>query len=167
MATKTEIAKQNPFFEMERQEIEGLTNLTNMSKPSIPLKVTYDDVLVSTFYSDMKMDPREKFNKILAFAEARIDDTIADFVAKDSSKIVGLDSWQIKIGFINIDLCLHCFTKYDCSEEVFEDTANHNVVVTMVAYFDTKKVYRSPSHAKDIFEELNKFHCNIMSNFIK
>ena len=167
MTTELETQPYNVFSGMERSEIEGLTSMANMRKPSIPLKVDYDNILVKGFYSDMKMDPREVFNKILAVAENRIDNTIESFVAKDSVKQVGLDSWQIKIGFITIDLCLHCFTEYDCSEEAFEDTAIHRVVVSISAKFDTKFVYRSKIHATEMFEGLNTLYCNLSSAFNK
>jgi len=161
MTAVSEPPKYNAFSEMERQEIVGLTQLKHIAKPNIPLKVNYDDILVKRFTSDLKFDPRILFNEILASAEKEVDNVIKDFAAKDSMSLVGLDSWQVKIGFLTINLCLHCFTKYDCGEEVFEDTAIHNVVVSISAQFDAKYVYCSPSHVTEVFEELNKFYCGL------
>jgi hypothetical protein len=153
----------NPIADMERQEIEGLTSFANMRKPSIPFKVNYDDILVHEFRTGMKTNPRDIFNDVLAFADHQIENEIADFAAKDSAKQLGLDLWQIKTGFITIDICLHCFTKYECGEDAHDDVAIHRVVVTMGAYFDIKNVYRPTHHATKMFEGLNQFYCNLHS----
>ena len=147
--------------EMDRQEMEGLTALAHMSKPSIPLKISYEDICVGGFTSDLKFDPREKFNRILNFAEKRIDHSINEYAAKDSCKPVGLDSWEIQTGFITIKICLHCFTEYDCGIDVFEDTAIHRVVVSMSAFYNTKAVYCSTAHTNKVFEGMNDFYTNL------
>ena len=151
----------NVFSGMERSEIEGLTAFANMRKPSIPFRVKYDDILVDRFYTGLNTDPRKAFAGMTEYAEQVIDNTISDFNTFDSVSKPGRHSWQIKTGFITIDVCLHCFTKYNCSEDVFEDIAAHRVAVTVVAYYDTKLVYRSVSHSTEIFEGLNQFYYNL------
>jgi len=151
----------NVFSGMERSEIEGLTAFANIRKHSIPFRVKYDDILVDGFYTGMNTDPREAFNDLTNYAEQVIDYTISDFNRKDSVSKPGAHSWQIQTGFITIDLCLHCHTEYNCGEDVFEDVATHRVAVTMVAYYNTKQVYRSVSHSTEIFEGLNQFYCNL------
>jgi len=167
MTTVFPVSKKNMsssvLSEMDRQEMEGLTAFAHMSKPSIPLRINYDDIFVSGFYSDLKFDPREKFNRILNFAEKRIDRIIGEYAAKDSCKPVGHDSWEIQAGFITIKICLHCVTKYDCGTDVFEDTAIHRVVVSMSAFYNTKQVYVSTAHTNKVFEGMNTFHENLIA----
>ncbi len=159
--TTAEPQTYNVFSGMERSEIEGLTAFANMRKPSIPFRVKYDDILVEQFYTGINTDPRYDFEDITEYAENVIDYAITDFNQKDASQKNGRHSWQIKSGFITIDLCLHCSTKYNCGEDVFEDIAAHRVAVTMVAYYDTKQVYKSPSHTTEVFEGLNQFYSKL------
>ena len=161
ISNETQPQKYNVFSGMERSEIEGLTAFANMSKPSIPFRVNYENILVDSFYTGMSTDPREDFEDILAYGENIIDFAISEFKSKDSVTNTARHSWQIKTGFITINLCLHSFTEYDCGDDVFEDVAIHKVVVSMVAYYDTKKVYRSVSHSTDTFEGLNQFYLNL------
>lgn len=154
-------AEYNVFAGMERTEIEGLTAFANMRKPSIPFRVKYDSILVDGFYTGMNTDPREEFADLTEYAEEVINYTIAGFKTIDSVSKNGRHSWQIQTGFVTIDLCLHCSTNYNCSENVFEDVAAHRVSVTMVAQYDTKHVYRSTSHSVEIFEGLNQFYYDL------
>ena len=151
----------NVFSGMERSEIEGLTAFANMRKPSIPFRVNYENILVEQFYTGMNTDPRTDFEDIINFASNIIDHVVSNFNAKDSMTKTGIHSWQIITGFITIDLCLHGFTKYECGEDVFEDVAMHKVVVSVVAQYDTKRVYRSVSHSTEIFERLNQFYIDL------
>lgn len=161
MTTAIETTEYNVFSGMERSEIEGLTAFANMRKPSIPFRVKYDDILVDGFYTGMNTDPRKVFADITEYAEEVIDYTISGVNTFDSVSKPECHSWQIKTGFITIDVCLHCSTKYICSEDVFEDIAAHRVAITVVAYYNTKQVYRSVSHSTEIFEGLNQFYCNL------
>lgn len=151
----------NVFAGMERTEIEGLTAFANMRKPSIPFRVNYDDILIDEFCTSMHTNPQKVFADITEHTEQVIDCVISDANKIDSVSKPGRHSWQIKTGFVTIDLCLHCCTKYNCGEDVFEDIALHRVAVTMVARYDIKQVYKSHSHATEIFEVLNQFYCDL------
>jgi hypothetical protein len=154
----------NDFSDMlkiDRAEMEGLTAVFKHGRESIPLKITYDNITVHEFYTGMTFRPQHTFNIVKDFAEKEIDAAIETFETKDSSKTVCQDSWQIKNGFVTIDLCLHCYTEYDQSDFVFEDVAIHRVVVSMVAYFKTKEVYSSDSHATKVFREVTDFYAGL------
>jgi hypothetical protein len=142
---------------MDRAEVEGLNAVINQRVPAIPLKITYDNITVHEFYTDMTFRPQHTFNIVKDFAEKEIDAAIDTFETKDTSKTVCQDSWQIKNGFVTIDLCLHCYTEYDKGDFVFEDVATHRVVVSMVAYFDANRVYCS----EEIFGEVTNFYTTL------
>jgi hypothetical protein len=148
--------------EMDRQEMESLTALANFFKRSVPIKISYDDIYVSGFCSGLKADPRPVFNQMMGGVENQVDGIIEQYKEKDSAQKVGLYSWQIKTRFITADICLHYFTKYDCSEFVVEDFAIHRLVLTMSASFDAKNMYRSHSHATDVFEDINHLYQTLM-----
>jgi len=154
------------LLHIDRKEMEGLTAVFKYDGVSIPLKIAYDNICVHEFHTGMDTDiPKERqfspqpiFNTVKEFAEKEIDAAIGAFETKDTSKTVSQDSWQIKNGFITIDLCLHCYTEYDMSDFVFEDLAIHRVVVSMVASYNTNKVYYSHPHAIEVFKEVNDFY---------
>ena len=144
--------------EMDRPEMESLTALANFFKRSVPIKISYDDIYVHGFCSGLKTDPRPVFNQMMGGVANQVDEIIEQFKEKDSAKQVGPDSWQIKMGFITVDICLHYFTKYDCSEFVVEDLAIHRLVLSISASFDTKLMYRSHSQATDVFSNVNNLY---------
>ena len=172
MSTMSTIITSNDFsdlFEIERAEMEGLTAVFKYGDESIPLKITYDPICVYSFETFMETNvPKERrfsphpiFNAVKEFAEKEIDDAINAFKTKDASKTICQDSWQIKNGFVTIDICLQCCTEYDTSDFVFEDVAIHSVVVSMSASFNTNKVYYSESHATEVFKEVTNFYIGL------
>ena len=156
------------MLKIDRSEMEGLTAVFKHGRKSIPLKITYDNICVHEFYTSMTNNTyRHVFNIIKDFSEKKIDATINTFDTKDISKSVGQDSWQIKNGFVTIDICLHCYTEYDQSDFVFEDIAIHRVVVSMIAHFNTKEVYSSESHATEVFREVTDFYARLREALTK
>ena len=155
------------LLKIDRAEMEGLTAVFKDGRKPIPLKITYDNITVHEFYTGMTFRPQHTFSIIKDFAEKEIDATINTFDTKDTSKSVCQDSWQIKNGFVTIDLCLHCYTEYDQSDFVFEDVATHRVVVSMVAHFNTKEVYSSESHATEVFREVTDFYARLREALTK
>jgi hypothetical protein len=146
------------LVDIDREEMEGLTSILKEDRKNTPLNITYDNICVYEFSTDMKTNPRKVFNNVLDFAETKIDEAVAAFGTKNSAKVVCKDSWQIKNGFITINICLHCYTEYDHGDFVIDDVATHRVVVTMIAQFDTKHMYSSDTHAVKVFKEVNDFH---------
>jgi len=139
---------------MDRAEVEGLNAIITEGKQTIPLKITYDNICVHEFYTGKTLGPCHTFNVVKDFAEKEIDAAIDAFVTKDTSKTVCQDSWQIKNGFVTINLCLHCYTEY------FDDLATHRVAVSMIAYFDAARIYRS----EEIFREVIDFYTGLRRN---
>lgn len=166
---------------IDREEMAGLTALLADNKPpspsgfrgyeapkeavSIPIRMTYGNVIVHKFYTDMQADPRHTFKIALDYAEKKIDELVSNFETEDSSKTAGLRSWQITNGFTTFNVCLHCYTQYDQSDFVAEDIATHRVVVSMTANFDASKVYKSDVHATEVFAEMNVFYENLKLAF--
>lgn len=143
---------------MDREEVEGLNAIITEGKQKIPLKITYDNISVHEFYTGRSENTsRHTFNVVKDFAEKEIDAAIDAFVTKDASKTVCADSWQIKNGFVTIDLCLHCYTEY------FDDLATHRVAVSMIAYFDAARIYRS----EEIFREVTDFYIGLKDALTK
>jgi hypothetical protein len=144
--------------EIGREEMEGLTAMMAEGKKSVPLKISYDNICVHEFETGMKMNPRTIFNSVLEHAEKKIDAAVIGFESKDTSKTIARDAWQIKNKFLTIDICLHCYTEYEQSNFSHEDISTHRVVVSMIASFDVRKVYRTESHSTKVFKEVNDFH---------
>lgn len=155
------------LLKIDRAEMEGLTAVFKDGRTPIPLKINYDNITVHEFYTGMTFRPQHTFSIIKDFAEKEIDAAIDTFDTKDTSKTVCQDSWQIKNGFVTIDLCLHCYTEYDQSDFVFEDVATHRVVVSMVAHFNTNEVYASESHATEVFREVTNFYVGLRAALTK
>jgi len=143
---------------MDRVEVEGLNAVINQRVPAIPFKLTYDNISVHEFYTGMTdVSSRNTFNIVKDYAEREIDAAIDAFLSKDSAKTVCQYSWQIKNGFVTIDLCLHCYTEY------FDDLATHRVAVSMVAYFDANRVFLS----EEIFGEVTDFYTKLKDTLTK
>jgi hypothetical protein len=109
----------------------------------------------------MQTNPRPVFNGILDLASKRINEAIAGFKDKDSTKTVGADAWQIKTKYLTLDLCLHCYSEYDMGDFVFEDTAIHRVVVSVIAQFDTKYMYRQNKYNEEVLRHVNQFYVDL------
>ena len=152
--------------EIGREEMEGLTAIMAEGKKSVPLKISYDNICVHEFETGMKMNPRTIFNGVLEHAEKKIDAVVIGFDAKDTSKTIARDSWQIKNKFLTIDICLYCYTEYEQSNFSHEDIATHRVVVSMNTSFDARKVYRTESHSTKVFKEVNDFHIALKSSLM-
>lgn len=150
---------------ISREEMEGLTAMSAMAsgRTSFPLKIAYDNICVHKFYTGMKTNPRPFFRDAMDVAKEEIDAAIDRFVSKDSAKQIGDDSWQIKNGFLTVDVCVHSYTEYDTSEYVFEDLAIHRVVVSVSVRYDVKQVYCSKNHVTDVFDGVNKFYADLLS----
>jgi len=177
----------HPLF-IDREEMAGLTALLLDNQPPTrpiagyydysaplvtpivvpqPIRMTYGNILVHKFHTDMGADPRHTFKIALDYAERTVADLVKKFETEDSSsKSAGIRSWQITNGFISFNLCLHCFTQYDQSDIVVEDIATHRVVVSMTANFDANKVYKSDAHATEVFAEVNQFYVELKSAFM-
>ena len=146
---------------VSREEIDGLAQIFSEFRKSNPIKVSYDNICIKEFRTCMKTNPRLVFNEFLIPATKTINETIAEFKDKDSATTVGTDSWRIKTKYLTFDLCLHCYSEYDMGDFVFEDTAIHRVVVSAVAYFDTKHMYREDKYNQETFALLNKFYVGL------
>ena len=133
----------------------------------VPIRMTYGNIEVHKFHTDMGADPRHTFKLALDYAERTVDDLVKKFETEDStSKSNGIRSWQITNGFISFNLCLHCYTQYDQSDFVAEDIATHRVVISMTANLDANKVYKSDPHATEVFAEVNQLYADIKSAFM-
>jgi hypothetical protein len=161
MTALVEMVDLGDNFMISREEIDGLALIFAESKKSNPIKVTYDNICIREFHTCMKTNPRPVFNDILDSTAKKIKEVIAEFKDKDSTKIVGTDSWQIKTKYLTLDLCLHCYSEYDMSDFVFEDTAIHRVVVSVVTYFDTKYMYRLDKSNEEVFRSINQFYVDL------
>ena len=148
---------------ISREEMKGLTSVFSYNKPSIPLKMNYENICIHQFTNGMgnSVSPLPLFNKIMRFARKMINLELGKFVTADSVTSTGPDSWRIQNGFVDIDICVHCYTEYDVSDFVFEDTAIHRVVVSMKANFDTKEMYSSKTHANEVFVGVNRFYAGM------
>ena len=177
---------------ISREEMKGLTSVFSYNKPSIPLKMDYENICIHQFTTGMDnsvilptrtqrilsgessnsycfveqskvvhRSPLPLFNKIMRFARKMINLELGKFVTADKVTSKGSDSWRIQNGFVDIDICVHCYTEYDVSDFVFEDTAIHRVVVSMKANFDTKEMYSSETHANEVFVGVNRFYAGM------
>lgn len=148
---------------ISREEMKGLTSVFSYNKPSIPLKMDYENICIHQFTTGMdnSVSPLPLFNKIMRFARKMINLELGKFVTADKVTSTGSDSWRIQNGFVDIDICVHCYTEYDVSDFVFEDTAIHRVVVSMKANFDTKEMYSSETHANEVFVGVNRFYAGM------
>ena len=144
-----------------REEMEGLTALLKNNSKSTPLTITYDNITVHEFHTNTSYNPHHIFNLVKDFSEKEINTAIDTFETKDTSNTFCQDSWQIKNGFVTIDICLHCYTEYDQGDFVFEDIATHRVVVSFISRFDTKKMYISQPHATEVFSEVSHFYARL------
>jgi hypothetical protein len=166
------------MYEVTREELDGLTQMTSIYKKSIPVKITYDNICIHEFTTltntaKKSFDPRPIFSDVTTFASKRIDKAISEFKNKDFAfcsentspaffaKSVGANSWQIKTIYLTLDICLHSYTEYDHSDFVFEDTAIHRVVVSLIAKFDTKYMYQTSKHNEDVFQCINEFYVDL------
>jgi len=164
---------------VEREEMKGITALLSEGKMSIPLKLAYDDICVHEFYTGMDVvvgeneerrqlfNPRHIFDLVNDFAVKEINSAIERFETKEVVSKLSEHSWQIKNGFVTVSLCLHSYTLYNQSTLVFEDIATHRVAVSMVAYLDTKNVYRSETHSEEVFKEVNQFYTDLKNSLTK
>ena len=144
--------------DIDRAEMESLTSILKEDIPATPLAITYDNICVHEFYTDIPADPSRIFNNVREFAETQIDEAIYNLGTKTAVVMLSKDSWKIKNGFVTIHIRICYHTEYDESDFVFEDMAIHRVSVSMDAKFDTKHVYSSDSHAVKVFKEVNDFH---------
>ena len=144
---------------ISREELDGLNRIQAEFRPSIPLKITYDNICVHEFDTDMKFNPCPVFMAVEDFAHEEISRLIAT-LDKDSVKALG-DSWLIQNRFLSMNICLHSYSTYDQSDFVFEDVATHRTVVSIVAHFDTKYMYRNDKLNEDAFATVNKFYSEL------
>ena len=159
--------EQNDMTEIGREEMEGLTAIMAEGKKPIPLKISYDNIVVFEFDTGMKTNPRTIFNSVLEHAEKKIDDAVIVFEAKDASKTIARDAWQIKNKFLTIHLCLHCYTEYDHSDFLQDDVATHRVVLSMTTTFNVREVYRTESNSTKVFKEVNDFHLALKKALVR
>lgn len=144
---------------IDREELDGLTLLFAESRSSEPIKITYDNICVHEFVTDVRANPRPTFSAVLDFAHEKIGKAI-ESLEKDSVVSRG-DDWTIKNRFMTMDICLHCYTNYDESDYVFEDVAMHRVDISVVARFDAKYIYQSEEQNGKVFGAINQFYCQL------
>jgi len=160
MTTSNQIVDLSDVLTISREELDGLTRLFSEYKESNPIKLTYDNICVHEFVTDMNANPRPIFSTVTDVAEKYIDLAIAQ-LDKDRVVILSEDTWGIRTRFVTIHICLHCYSEYDQSDFAFEDYASHRVVVSMTAYFDTKFIYRSDETNEDVFRIVNEFYTGL------
>jgi hypothetical protein len=146
-------------LKISREEFDGLNRIQAEFRPSIPLKITYNNICVNKFDTGMKTNPRPVFMDAEDFAREVISGLVATLEA-DSVK-ASENSWFIQNRFLSINICLHSYTTYDMSDFVFEDVAKHRTVVSMVAHFDTKYTYRNDKYNEDVFRVVNKLYSDL------
>jgi len=160
MSAFIEMVDFSDFLSMPREELDGLTLIDSGFNRSNPIKITYDNICVHEFSTEMKANPRPIFNTIIDVAAKYIDAAVS-LLDKDAVVILSEDSWRVKNRFTTIELCLHCYSEYDQGDYVFEDVATHRVVVSTVAHFDTKFTYQSDKHNEEVFQIINGFYAGL------
>jgi hypothetical protein len=158
----TDIAEKVDFSDilsMSREELDGLTLIHSEFRSSSPIKITYDNICVYEFSTEMNANPRIVFGAVVDFAHPIIDHAVRALDANIVEKRG--DDWIVHNSFISMSICLHCETVYDQGDYVFEDTATHRVLVSIVAEFDTKFIYQSDEHNADIFGKVNQFYSKL------
>ena len=146
---------------VSREEYEILNNIFCKFNANANIKLTYDNIVVHEFCSDMRANPRGVFNEALDFAEKEIDAAVKH--ANVESFVKCLDNWKLKTKFMTIDICLHCHTEYDQGEFVFEDTAIHRVAVSMTAHYDSKYTYRKDAYNAEVFETATELYAALQN----
>lgn len=141
---------------VSREEYDILNNVFCKFNANAPIKLTYDNIVVHEFFTDMRANPRGVFNEALDFAEKEIDAAVKEANVESFAKC--LDNWSLKTRFMTIELCLHCYTEYDQSDFAFEDVAIHRVAVSMTAYYDSKYTYRKDEHNAEVFETATELY---------
>lgn len=162
-SANTDIAEKIDFSDilsMSREELDGLTLIHSELCSSAPVKITYDNICVHEFVTDMNANPRPVFSAVVDFAHNEIDQAVKS-LESDSVKRHG-DSWFVKNRFLSMNICLHCETAYDQGDYVFEDTATHRVAVSIVADFDAKYIYQSDEHNGTVFDQVNQFYSRLV-----
>jgi hypothetical protein len=144
---------------IDREELDGLTLLFAESRSNAPITMTYDNICVHEFATDVKTNPRPTFSAVLDFAHEKIGKAV-ESLEKDSVKTRG-DDWTIKNRFMTMDICLHCYTTYDEGDFVFEDVATHRVDISVVAKFDAKYIYQSEECNANVFATINQFYSQL------
>jgi hypothetical protein len=147
------------LLQVSREEYDALNEVFCQFNSSAPIKITYDNIVVHEFCTDMRANPRGVFNEVLDFAEKEIDAIVKN--ASVDSVAKRLDNWTLKTRFMTIHICLHCYTEYDQSDFVFEDTAIHRGVVSIVAYFDAKYIYREDGHNVEVFDTVTELYIDL------
>ena len=163
MSACLEMVDLNDPLAISREELDCFTRIQSDFKKSNPIKITYGNICIQKFNTDMNKNPRPFFKTTIDLATEKIDAVISKFDQKDSTKKTGTDSWQINTRFITIDLCLHSYSEYDQSDFVFEDTAIHRVVVSVIVHFDTKYTYSLDKYNVDVFKTVNEFYVDLKS----
>jgi len=150
------------MLQMSREEINGLTMIESEYRESNPIKMTYDNICVHEFQTDMYANPLPIFHAVLDFAHPIINKAVnaldANVVEKHG------DNWTVHTNFLSMTICLHCYTSYDQTESAFEDIATHRVVVSIVANFNTKFIYQSDERNGDVFGKINQFYAQLGSS---
>ena len=160
MSAFVEMVDLKDVLAISREELDGLTRMFSEYKESNPIRITYDNICVHAFNTDMNVNPRPIFNTIIDVADEYIDAAISQ-LDKDCMVVLSEDSWRIKTRFVIIDICLHCYSEYDQSDFVFEDVAIHRVVVSMTASFDTKYMYQLDKYNAEVFSIVNQFYAGL------
>lgn len=166
MTALVEMVDLRETLAISREELDGFRLMFSEYKESNPIKMTYDNICVHEFNTDMKANPRPIFSTIIDVADEYIDAAISQ-LDKDCMVVLSEDSWRIKTRFVIIDICLHCYSEYDQGDFVFEDVATHRVVVSMTASFDTKYMYGADEHNSEVFNIVNQFYASLKRDLSK
>ena len=166
MSAFVEMTDLSDVLAISREELDGFRLMFSEFKESNPIKITYDNICVHEFNTDMNANPRPIFSTIIDVADEYIDAAISQ-LDKDCVVVVSEDSWRIKTRFVIIDICLHCYSEYDQSDFVFEDVATHRVVVSMTASFDTKYMYGADRYNEEVFRIVNQFYASLKHDLSK
>lgn len=160
----SDFSDEKPFdfsdmLQLSREELNGLTMIESEFRESNPITMTYDNIVVHEFHTEMSANPLQVFNTVLDFAHPIVDKAVSELGANIVEKHG--DSWIIHNSFLSIRVCLHCYTEYAQDDFVYEDTATHRVVVSISADFNTKFIYQSDEHNADVFGKVNQFYAKL------
>ena len=161
------------LLSISREELDTLTNMQAEFRPKKPLKIEYNDILVRKFDTTVSYNPRLVFDEILAIFGRKIDNILSEMDSKIDNverQFSGrhpseTDHWTIHTRFLKISIGVHCYTEYDYSDFVFENTATHRVVVSFTAHFDASRIYGKDSYNIDVFTTVNNMYSRIQQRF--
>ena len=155
------------LLSISREELDTFTNIHAEFRPKKPLKIAYNDILVRRFDTTVSYNPRLVFDEILTISGRKIDNILSEMDSKIDNAERQFDEWTIHTRFLKISICAHCYTEYDYSDFVFENTANHRVVISFTAHFDASRIYGKDAYNIDAFTTVNNIYSRIQQRFLE